>query len=356
MNRAAVGRIARAMLYEGYALYPYRPSSAKNRHRFTFGALFPKGFADRNGEPWSLQTEVLARGSDPVLEASVCFLHLVGRKEWQEAIEREFPIPAQRLRELPARKVPFSFAPQKGQVEVSGIAAISVARCSADLFRITLQVSNQGECDALASRDAALPHALVSAHVLLGVREGVFVSLLDPPQDARGPAEACRNRGVFPVLVGSDTMLSSPIILYDNPAIAPESQGDLFDATEIDEILSLRILTLTEAEKCEARAADPRVCELIDRTEKLSGAELARLHGAPRGPLKPGAHVRIKPRAGSDVLDLALAGRDATVASIEQDYEGRLYVTVTVDDDPGKDLGPFGHRFFFRPEEVEPLP
>jgi hypothetical protein len=349
MNYAAVDRIARTVLYEGYVLYPYRPSSAKNRHRFTFGALFPKAFADRNGEPSSLQTEVLVEGAAPAVDASVRFLHLVERDGWQQAVEREISL------RLPGT-APFAFAPQPGQVEVCGSITISAARCAADLLRLTVHVSNGGECDPLAPRDAALLHALVSAHVVLGVSGGAFVSLLDPPKHARAAAAACCNRGVFPVLVGADTMLASPIILYDHPRIAPESPGDLFDATEIDEILSLRILTLTQAEKREARAADPKTRDLIDRTERLGGAELMRLHGALRSGLAPGARVRIKPRAGSDVLDLALAGRDATVASIEQDYDGRLYVIVTVDDDPGKDLGPFGHRFFFRPEEVEPLP
>jgi hypothetical protein len=74
--------------------------------------------------------------------------------------------------------------------------------------------------------------------------------------------------------------------------------------------------------------------------------------------VRPGDQVRLRPRGGADILDLALAGKTATVESIEQDLEGRLYLAVTVDDDPGKDLGALrqpGHRFFFQPDEVEPL-
>jgi hypothetical protein len=74
--------------------------------------------------------------------------------------------------------------------------------------------------------------------------------------------------------------------------------------------------------------------------------------------LGPGDHVRLKPRTGGDVFDIALAGRAATIEAIEQDYEGRVHLTVIVDDDPGRDLGMLrqtGHRFFFAPEEVEPL-
>jgi hydrogenase maturation protease len=73
---------------------------------------------------------------------------------------------------------------------------------------------------------------------------------------------------------------------------------------------------------------------------------------------KPGDTVRLKPRAGGDIFDLALAGRIATIESIEQDYEGKLHFAVVLEDDPGKDLGMLrqpGHRFFFAPEEVEPV-
>ena len=75
--------------------------------------------------------------------------------------------------------------------------------------------------------------------------------------------------------------------------------------------------------------------------------------------IRQGDRVRLRPRGRADIMDLALAGKAATVASIEQDFEGQVYLAVTVDDDPGKDLGALrqpGHRFFFRPEEVEPLP
>jgi hypothetical protein len=83
--------------------------------------------------------------------------------------------------------------------------------------------------------------------------------------------------------------------------------------------------------------------------------ECIRVDGAE---IRPGRRVRLRPRGRADILDLALAGMSATVESIEEDYEGRAYLAVTVDDDPGKDLGALrqpGHRFFFRPEDVEPL-
>ena len=133
--------------------------------------------------------------------------------------------------------------------------------------------------------------------------------------------------------------------------MAPESPGDFFDGTEIDEMLALRIQTLTDAEKRQMAAGDPRTRALLDRVEGLTGPGLARLHGAVRDP-RPGDRVRLRPSGRADAFDLLLAGKAATVASVETDFEGRSYVTVTVDDDPGRDPGAIGmpgHRFFFRP-------
>jgi hypothetical protein len=73
---------------------------------------------------------------------------------------------------------------------------------------------------------------------------------------------------------------------------------------------------------------------------------------------RTGDRVRLRPRGGADILDIALAGKLATIESIEQDFEDRIYLAVTVDDDPGRDFGASrqpGHRFFFSPEEVEAL-
>lgn len=157
-------------------------------------------------------------------------------------------------------------------------------------------------------------------------------------------------------------MLSAPLILYDYPTVAPESPGDFFDGTEVDELLTLRVLTLTDEEKREVRAMNGHARALLDRTERLTREQMQRLHGAVRSEippaLRPGARVRLRPRGRSDAMDLILSGKTATVVCVEQDYEGRVYLAVTVDEDPGQDLGwesQPGHRFFFRSEEVEPL-
>ena len=81
-------------------------------------------------------------------------------------------------------------------------------------------------------------------------------------------------------------MLSSPIILYDYPQIAPESSGGLFDGTEIDEILSLRILTMTAEEKREMQCSDHRARQILERTESMPPEQFMKLHGVLRG-LRP---------------------------------------------------------------------
>jgi hypothetical protein len=316
MNRTLVDRIADAVLYEGYILYPYRPS-IKNRQRWTFGGLYPEAYCQTgNGESASNQTECLVQGDATTrIEAVVRFLHLTERVErvsntfsepWQEAEEREVALDEVMLGELSFRPrcVPFAFAggrrtePMRGadgeclreQRELAGCIEAQAVEVAEGLFRLTLRVVN---CTPLAesegvNRDAALLRSLVSAHTILGVRDGAFVSLLDPPECRRELAQACRNVGVWPVLVGTDgqtdTMLASPIILYDYPQIAPESPGDFFDGTEIDEMLTLRILTLTDDEKRAMAAVDERARGLLARTEALAREQMLGLHGTIRNP------------------------------------------------------------------------
>jgi hydrogenase maturation protease len=248
--------------------------------------------------------------------------------------------------------------------ELEGEVAVGAAPVSTGVLRLRVVARNM-TATAASDRARATGASLASAHVLLGVTGGEIVSSTDPPPHLRDAADASANEGVWPVLVGPrgrrDVALASPIILEDHAQIAPESPGDLCDATEIDEILTLRILTLTDAEKAEARATDPRARAILDRAEALGPDALLSLHGALRakGAYRPGARVRLRPRHRADVMDLALAGRVATITSVERDYEGTTFVAVTVDDDPGKDLGAAGfpgHRFFFRTDEVEVLP
>ncbi len=243
------------------------------------------------------------------------------------------------------------------------------------------------------SRDQVLLRSLVSVHSIFQVTGGRLISLLDPPDEFRSAAESCRQIGCWPVLAGeegqTDMMLASPIIIYDYPQIAPESSGDLFDGCEIDEILALRILTLTDEEKQEVRdwrrtrPPDPRTNRDASSgafsKAPRSHARIARsFRGGPmnewewqlledkpslesvrvRGvEIKLKDRVRLHPKPGADMMDLALAGKIAIVESIEQDYEGQVQIAVVIEDDPGRDLGFLrqpGHRFFFHVEEIEP--
>ena len=166
-------------------------------------------------------------------------------------------------------------------------------------------------------------------------------------------------------------MLASPIILYDYPQIAPESPGLLFDSSEIDQLLILNTQLLTDEEKEEVRATDPRASELLARAEAFSAADAALFRGRllrednppesvtiAGAEVRPGSLVRLRPRGRADIFDLVLNGQIATVESIEQDFDERIQLAVTLQDDPGHDLGMArlpGHRFFFSPGEVEPL-
>lgn len=342
MKRELLDRVANAVLYEGYVLYPYRPS-VKNRQRWTFGGLHPEAYCRQSSgsEASENRTECLVRGTqDTAIEVVVRFLHLTHRQvgtfdpplpawptngepparpveslrvgertfhSWQEAEEREVVVSARALGSLLTvpRWESFSFDGAKRQEAITaedgtvpGVLTreqqaltaeveLSAVAVGANLFRLRVVVRNLAPLKASATRDEALMRALVSAHVLLGLRGGDFVSLLDPPEECREVASACCNVGVWPVLVGeggeSDAMLSSPIILYDYPQVAPESHGDLFDATEIDEILSLRILTLTDDEKRQAAELDARTRLLLARTEALGTEGLFGLHGTMRG-------------------------------------------------------------------------
>jgi hypothetical protein len=352
MNQARVDQIASAVLYEGYILYPYRPS-VKNRQRWTFGGLVPRGFSQAQGdtEPWAMQTECLMTGgSGSMISASVRFLQLVSRLigkypkpfpdwplegaipcptveclrvgdqtfyTWQEAVEqvidlgessvaalalvprrREFAIEAHRDRQPlqdPAEMVMGDLVRDRRLLE--GAVELSAIEVAAGVFRVTAKIENRTPMNegSGASRDDALLQGMVSTHSVLSTRGGAFISMIDPPEAYRELAAGCRNVGCWPVLVGdlgdTDTILSAPIILYDYPQIAPESPGELFDGTEIDEILTLRIMTLTDDEKAAMAAVDERARAVLVRTESLEKEQLLGLHGTFRGlqPL-PGDH------------------------------------------------------------------
>jgi hydrogenase maturation protease len=345
MNAGLVDGIVKAVLYEGYMLYPYRPSAVKNRQRFNFGVVYPRDYSEVRGgtDPWMMQTQCLVVGnSETQCVVRVRFLRLVTRsvgkllapskelgsvkegivektdkleingkafQSWQEAVEEVIEVTEFNLAALAGQPMqwPFRLSVKqekeairdesglvvgvigRDKASVAGMIELAAERLAENVFKLTVRISNSSRIEALGpvSREEALARSLVSAHTILEARDGTFVSLIDPPDRCREFAEDCQNVGTWPVLVGEegqrDTMLSSPIILYDYPQIAPESPGDLFDGAEIDEILSLRIMTMTEEEKQEMRESDDRARRILERTETLPEEQLMKLHGALRG-------------------------------------------------------------------------
>ena len=288
MKSEIVEKIVRALLYEGYMLYPYRPSSIKNRQRWNFGILTPQCFSDANQgtEAWMMQSECLVKTpKDARLNINVRFLQLV----FEEAVERDVSVTDQSLNELTTmpREFPFQISAEHQAIE--GSVEVSSELIACEVFKVRTWVKNVTKVATAGNRtrDEILPQSLISTHMILNVNDGEFVSLLEPPDDLRVFAKACQNIGCWPVLVGEsgerDCMLSSPIILYDYPQVATESAGDFYDATEIDELLTLRVLTLTDEEKREMRSSDLLARQILERTEALPWEHLARVHGAIRG-------------------------------------------------------------------------
>jgi hypothetical protein len=303
VNRDLALKIADAVLYEGYMLYPYRPSALKNQQRWSFGIIYPQDYPEvRSGtERSGMHSEFLLRiRGNCKLHIQLRFLHLIGHpavsaaagKDAQdESIVRSVEFDPDLHVSLPQRYA-FSLpgncgAPESGiQRELQGALIVRTETIGQDLLKITIEVRNETRCRcADLERDSAMLCALVSAHLILTAECGEFISLLDPPEELRECVSACKNVGNFPVLLGvegeRDMMLCSPIILYDYPQIALESAGDFYDCTEIDEMLTLRVMTLSDDEKDEMRTTE-HARRLLERTEQSAREQLMRTHGTIR--------------------------------------------------------------------------
>jgi hypothetical protein len=459
VNLDAVRRIADAVLYEGYILYPYRASAQKNRSRWQFGVVMPAGYTEVDpSESAFTQTEcVLEHSGQPTIQVILRFLQVQRRRiegsaaaAWDEAVEREieftvggagllgeghveeFTVAGGEDREPLAG----SGGPQDGPGTPEGPETGFAIRRRAPLagavsvratpvpgpwraVRLRIRVENRTTADpAPQRREGALPRALVAAHMIISASGGEFISMTDPPIWAQPAVAECENVGGWPVLGdpdgGQQVMLSAPIILYDNPELAPESAGELYDGTEIDEILTLRTLALSDEEKLEARATDPRAAALIDRVESMDAPTMARLHGTIRSPrpaasggdpssggppggsngavpgdpqaqpdpavpwwdpdadasvspdtdtvtiggrpVARGSRVLLRPGARrADAQDMFLAGRIAEVQAVLYDVDDKPYLAVALTDDPDQDLRIAHGRFlYFTTDEVEP--
>ena len=471
--------IADTVLYEGYLLYPYRSSSGKNQVRWQYGIVGPTGAAAAGaGEESSLQTEcLLDAGAGTRVDVYLRFLQVQARTveaaaadggynrveqlpagattcvPWEEAVEQEIAVLDVSVSDLADGRTvdvdvaageevePVSDAgrlvgrvvrrrlPLRGRLQLSATAAPG----DRPLWILCARLDNTGETfgraeiDARAgssdgyvhraarARDAATRQSFVGTHFLMTVRDGAFVSLIDPPAPAAAAAAACTNRRAWPVLVGqsgqTDVVLASPIILYDYPELAPESPGALYDSTEIDEILTLRIMTLTDEEKAAARATDPRAAEIIDRSDQMPPEVFEKLHGALRSfgaelppaaqtadqrsavhqpsgeqpvdldgipwwgegmddgvaperdavrigavEVSKGSRVRLRPSRRADAQDLFLADRTAVVTRVYSDVDGGTHVAVMLEDDELAEINDwYGRYYYFAPDELEPL-
>lgn len=428
--------VADAVLYEGYLLYPYRSSSRKNQCRWQFGVLGPPGAADAGiGEQSQLDTQFLVDGGGTITLV-VRFLQLQHRQvqraepdgrlvpvdelvtsgghwlSWDEAAECEIALgPLDVHAPQPSWTLPLRVA---GGVDIEDVDGGRLVRTRRELRgmvtvdaerddglnRIGLTVT----CTAAPAADAqeAIATSMIGTHVIAEVRGGGrFVSLLEPPESAAAAAARCRHNRCFPVLAGApgegQLLLVSPIILYDHPEVAEQSDGALYDSTEIDEILTLRVMTMTDEEKAQARATDPLAAAIVDRCDAMSPAAMQRLHGILRDPhagsgaatlvpevpdgvdwwdpsadraVRPGvdavlvggvpvargSRVRLRPNRRADAQDIFVAGKVARVTAVHEDVDGNTHVGVVVDDDPAADLHDwYGRYLYFAPDEVEPL-
>jgi hypothetical protein len=438
MTLTAARQVADAVLYEGYLLYPYRASSSKNQVRWQFGVLGPPGAVEAGvgEEPWLAAEVLLEPQAEPRLDLHLRFLQVQARvvQQWTGAdwvdvdallVEGSRWIP---FHEAVPREMTLTGLPVQDQqhpVSVPGGQDVEelhedgrlvgrlvrtrwalqgtlflTARTGRDQRAVVLglRVENTtswtpGGVAGWTDRDVAARYSFVGTHLLAAVDGARFLSLLDGPDWSTDDAAACRQLRWWPGLItaddGGDALLVAPIVLGDRPTIAPESAGDLFDATEIDEILTLRVMTMTEQEKADARGTDPRAAAILARCDGMTDAAMDLLHGARREddvpvhgddvpwwdagvdaraepekdvvlvagvPVSKGSRVLLTPTRRADAQDLFLAGLTAVVARVYFDVDGGTHLAVMLEDDPGSDLyGATGRYYYFAPDEVEPL-
>jgi hypothetical protein len=393
---SALEELVRSLLYEGYALYPYTPG-VKNATPTPFGIVYPPSYAEAQPAAYSmLRLEAVLQGDpDARLRGTVLFLQATGERH--EAGERSLVLGPVTLAELAREPLRRSFSfPMDGEGEkLRGRVAMRAELLSPELARVRLCVHNETEMRAdpdEASRGEALRNSLISTHPLVEVEGARFVSPLEREGAEGDAALASEPINTFPVLVGEDDLavLGAAIVVPDHPELAPESLGNLFDNTEIEEALLLHVHALSDEERAQISGQDPAVKEMIERAASATGEDIMGLHGRltytepdeqsasnGRPPSPPagldeikgerevsaggetvrlGDKIVLRPGTEGDVYDKILHGRTATVERIYRGYDERVYLGVTVDDDPGQDLlRETGRYLFFFADEVEPV-
>lgn len=406
--------LAKSLLYEGYALYPYTPAATKNATPTPFGIAYPTAYANHQPAAFDyVRIEVVALPEDGAeIEGTALFLQAAGARH--QASERRVsvgPLPLAELLEQ-GSELPFAFdstpdattgaEPEGAPDVVSGTVRISAEAVGPGRFRIALQVQNttpvpDAEAEGM-DRGEALRWALLSCHAMLGISAGSFASPLENEDELGAAVQACENVNAWPVLAspGDDVVLGAAVLLPDHPQIAPQSNVNFFDNTEIEEALVLHVQALSEEERAAIDEQDPAVREMIERAEGTTQEEMLELHGLmkpsegitfpewtepaiepeppvrapPPGPadtagedelvvggkaFKRGGKVVLRPGTDGDPYDRMMDGRMATVERIYLDYDGKAYFGVSIDEDPMREiLRDTGRYLFFFADELDP--
>jgi hypothetical protein len=381
---AELSRLVDSLLYEGYALYPYTPGSAKNATPTPFGIVYPPAYAEQNPSTFDrARIEcVVEAGPDAELAATVRFLQVAGERH--EGAERLVELPPAPLADLVAgggEPVEFAFA---GERPISGRARLRAEPLGGELAKVMVCVHNSTPLDATVAeamgRGEALRESLLSTHIVAEVDGGRFISPLERDGPAGAAVAECRSENTWPVLAGADddAVLGAAIFLPDHPRMAPESLGNLFDNTEIEEALLLHVKTLSEAERAAISEQDPAVREMLARADAATPTEIGALHGRlelldpdpgaePGHPnpgedevrvggrtFRKGGKVVLRPGTERDVYDRMLDGRTATIERIYLDYDDAVHIAVTVDGSAEQELfRETGRYLFFKADELE---
>ncbi|GAA5509632.1 hypothetical protein [Novipirellula caenicola] len=314
MNYEQVTEIADAKLYKGYMLYPCQGSAIKHTTPCRIGTLHPAG--NSAGKPDWMRTQCLVVGEAPRVSIAARFLHLLNRdlfeldapadtlpRDWpqqvtpvasirvgetlyqtaHEAIKREIRLSTQSLQEMVgyARHDAFSFSLgmdvqsleshgkcvavlHRSQSSITGDIEMTCEAVAEHVFKltVTLQNTTQWSGHPIRQREDRLDCIFVSAHLILGVEHGEFVSAINPPSKWATSAATCQNQGLWPVLVGDlpdrDWMLAAPIVLRDYPQIDSPSPSEILAEAKGDETSPQRIRTRNDHKKLKICSSAPR--------------------------------------------------------------------------------------------------
>jgi hypothetical protein len=369
-----VEQMLSTLLYEGYALYPYTPGATKNATPTPFGIVYPPAYAA--GGPHTFdraRMQLVLEPSGPVAEVSATVAFLEPSGERHQGVERRVELGPIGIHDSVTTEFTFE--------AVDGRVRLTTTPLQDGLVRVAVCAHNTTPVAGDLERGDALRASMLSTHLIAHAPGSRFASPISPGPGAAKAVAGCDHINIFPVLATpeDDTVLGAAIVLPDHPKIAPESHGDLFDATEIEEALLLHVLALSDEERASIAQQDPKVREMLARAEAAGPEEIARVRGrvtisdlppAHRpGPAdvagepaisvdgityRRGAKVMLRPGFGRAPQDHVWADRMATIERIYRDYEDGVHIAVTVDDDPGQELmRDIGRYLYFKPTEVE---